>query len=447
MEGASSSSGGIAPLPPSKFGKYITVLSIDGGGMRGLIPLVILEFLEKELQKLGGEDERIRISDYFDVIAGTSTGGLIATMLATPKDKEDTIKRPKYTAKDITNYYKDLGPQIFKSSWWGTIKHWIWGPKYGDGKVLHEAIQTEMGELMLSDTVTSIVVPTFDVSLMAPIVFSSFKNDRRPITNQLLSDVCIATTAAPTFFPPWTVKGRRDRDGNPHILNLIDGGMVANNPTMLAIGAVERQIVKENPDFFPVVADSPSSLGNPDVSKSEGFKRYLILSIGTEYNRGHYSLDEIKNKGKAMWAIPAIDMLMCASEFLVNFNVAIFFQSQGDPENYLRIQATDGTFQDKKLPLDAASKDDIRDLQRIGADLLDKTQGRTNEITLRFTSVNEDIKNRDALEDFAQKLSEERQYRIQEQEKYFANKLPEEHENEGANGISINENELGEERL
>ncbi|CAO2149760.1 unnamed protein product [Urochloa humidicola] len=115
MAGASSS---IAPLPPSKFGNYITVLSIDGGGMRGLIPLAILEFLEKELQDITDDkDEQIRISDFFDVIAGTSTGGLIATMLATPKDKEETIKRPKYTAKEITKYYKDLGPQIFKSGY------------------------------------------------------------------------------------------------------------------------------------------------------------------------------------------------------------------------------------------------------------------------------------------------------------------------------------------
>ncbi|CAO2149761.1 unnamed protein product [Urochloa humidicola] len=306
-----------------------------------------------------------------------------------------------------------------------------------------------MDDLKLSDTVTSIVVPTFDVSLMAPVTFSSFKNDPYPLTDQLLSDVCIATTAAPTFFPPWPVKGRPDKDGNPHILNLVDGGMVANNPTMLAIAAVERQIVKGNPDFFPVVTNSPS-LGNPpDVSnerpvrKSEGFKRYLILSIGTEYNRGHYTLDQIKNKGKAMWAEPAIDMLCCASEFLVNLNVAIFFQSQGDPENYLRIQATDGTFVDKKLPLDAASEDDIELLQSIGARLLDERQGRTNKITCRFTSVNEDIKNREALKAFAKKLSEERQYRIGEQQKYFASKVSEEHENEGAN--EINEDKFVEE--
>ncbi|CAL4979510.1 unnamed protein product [Urochloa decumbens] len=499
MAGASSSSGGMEALPPSKFGKYITVLSIDGGGMRGLIPLQILKFLEEELkaiakekrkqqeeelqviaqdkkeeaaevQKIDDEDKQVpdpdvRISDYFDVIAGTSTGGLIATMLAVPENKEDTIKRPKYTIDQITGFYERLGPEIFKSG--RDIACWIWNPKY-DSKALHQVIRREMDDLMLSDTVTSIVVPTFDVSLLAPVIFSSFKNDPRSLINQQLSDVCIATTAAPTFFQPHPVDGRpTGKDRQPHKLHLVDGGVVANNPTLVAIAAIENQIAHENSDFVPVVANNPNMAAtqdeeddvakcyydkidfqdgtdshispdiNPGVSKrrvpSEGFKRYLILSIGTQHKRGtgEYSVKKIKKKGKIMWAKPAIDMLSCASEFLVNFNVAIFFQSQGDPDNYLRIQATDGMFGDcyKKLPMDAASPKDIEELKSIGTILLEEKQGRTDKITGRFESTNEKLKNHEALRAFAKKLSEERDYRIREQKKYNAKKPHQEHDN------------------
>ncbi|VAI39977.1 unnamed protein product [Triticum turgidum subsp. durum] len=81
-------------------GKVVTILSIDGGGVRGIIPATVLAFLEKELQKLDGPDARI--ADYFDVVAGTSTGGLLTVMLAAP-DK-DGLPKLKYSAKDAAKW-------------------------------------------------------------------------------------------------------------------------------------------------------------------------------------------------------------------------------------------------------------------------------------------------------------------------------------------------------
>ncbi|PRQ47915.1 putative phospholipase A(2) [Rosa chinensis] len=79
--------------------KMVTVLSIDGGGIRGIIPGTILGFLESKLQDWDGENARI--ADYFDIIAGTSTGGLVTTMLTAPSKNN----RPLYEAKDINNFY------------------------------------------------------------------------------------------------------------------------------------------------------------------------------------------------------------------------------------------------------------------------------------------------------------------------------------------------------
>ncbi|XP_028110439.1 patatin-like protein 2 [Camellia sinensis] len=94
-------------IRPPTYGKLITVLSIDGGGIRGIIPGIILANLESQLQELDGMDARL--ADYFDVIAGTSTGGLITAMLTAPNND----KRPLYAAKDIVPFYLENCPKIF----------------------------------------------------------------------------------------------------------------------------------------------------------------------------------------------------------------------------------------------------------------------------------------------------------------------------------------------
>ncbi|GLJ39133.1 hypothetical protein SUGI_0797600 [Cryptomeria japonica] len=88
-------------------GDMITILSIDGGGVRGIIPATILQFLEAELQKLDGPD--VRLADYFDVIAGTSTGGLVTAMLTAPNKQN----RPLFAARDIIQFYLEQCPSIF----------------------------------------------------------------------------------------------------------------------------------------------------------------------------------------------------------------------------------------------------------------------------------------------------------------------------------------------
>ncbi|KAI8549874.1 hypothetical protein RHMOL_Rhmol06G0058900 [Rhododendron molle] len=96
-----------SPLQPPTYGDLITVLSIDGGGIRGLIPGTILGFLESELQELDGE--QVRLADYFDVISGTNTGGLVTAMLTAP----DENNRPLFAAKDIKDFYLEHGLKIF----------------------------------------------------------------------------------------------------------------------------------------------------------------------------------------------------------------------------------------------------------------------------------------------------------------------------------------------
>ncbi|GLT39036.1 hypothetical protein SLA2020_132440 [Shorea laevis] len=149
--------------------KMVTLLSIDGGGVRGLIPGILLAYLKSQLQELDGPDARV--ADYFDVIAGTSPGGLLTTMLTAP-NKEN---RPMYAGKDLKDFYFEHSPKIFpqKNNLMGSMASFM-GSKY-DGKYLRSMTKT--------------------------IVFSTKDAKVDPRKNAMLADVCIGASAAPTIFP------------------------------------------------------------------------------------------------------------------------------------------------------------------------------------------------------------------------------------------------------
>lgn len=106
----------------NKTKKKVTILSLDGGGVRGIIPATILEYIEKEL----GDNKTI--SDVFDVIAGTSTGGILALGLSAT----DENGAPKYSAQDIVEMYQTRGKDIFKKTMWQRVKtgFGLWGATY-----------------------------------------------------------------------------------------------------------------------------------------------------------------------------------------------------------------------------------------------------------------------------------------------------------------------------
>ncbi|KAM3318209.1 hypothetical protein ACQJBY_035766 [Aegilops geniculata] len=273
MASSSSSVGG------DTVSKLVTILSIDGGGVRGIIPATVLAFLEKELQKLDGLDARI--ADYFDVVAGTSTGGLLTVMLTAP-DKDG---RPLFDAKDLAKFYIDESPKIFPQkdsifSKIGTALGMVTGPKYND-KYLQSLLRRHLGETKLDGALTGVVIPAFDIAHLQPTIFSSFQLKNQPAKNALLSDIAIGTSAAPTFFPAHYFE-TEDGKGGTRAFNLIDGGVAANNPTLCAMSHVAEDII---------VAGNGDLLG----------KSYMVISIGcgTSSNpKGKYSA-----KDTAKWGI------------------------------------------------------------------------------------------------------------------------------------------------
>ncbi|CAM0874007.1 unnamed protein product [Alopecurus aequalis] len=388
--------------PPPSQGRLITVLSIDGGGIRGLIPSTILACLESKLQELDGPDARI--ADYFDVIAGTSTGALVASMLAAPGED----KRPLFAAKEINKFYLENGPKIFPQSRYSFLTPVtnlfgaVMGPKY-NGKFLHDKIKSLTNDVTMADTVTNLIVPTFDIKVLQPIIFNTYEAKMDPLKNAHLSDICISTSAAPTFFPAHFFKIQDPLGKVPdREYHLVDGGVAANNPTMAAMSMITKEVLCRNPDFNH---GKPAEYGN-----------YLIISIGTGSPKQaeKYTAPDCAKWGIRQWLIdgsfnPLIDIFAHASADMVDIHAAVLFKALRVEKNYLRIQ--EDSLLGHTASVDIATKKNMEELIEIGEKLLKKKVARVNIDTGKYEEVDDEGTNEGALARFARKLSEERKLR------------------------------------
>ncbi|XP_030538857.1 patatin-like protein 1 [Rhodamnia argentea] len=387
-------------IQPPTYGNLITILSIDGGGVRGIIPGVMLDYLEAQLQELDGEDARL--AHYFDVIAGTSTGGLITAMLTAP----DAHNCPLFAAKDIVPFYLENCPKIFPQgcgslgSILNTLKSMM-GPKY-NGVYLHELIRKLLGTTRLHDSLTGLVIPTFDIKKLEPVLFSSYEVSTHSFLDAQVSDICIGTSAAPTYLPAHYFK-KEDKDGRVHEFNLIDGGMVANNPTLVAISEVTKQLLKEHPDFL-------------DIKPPMDYTRLLVISLGTGSDTSELKYDAKKASkwGLLSWlyennSSPLIDVYTKASADIVDYHNCVVFRAYKSEDNYLRIN--DDTLKGTLSSVDTSTKENLEGLVKVGEHLLKKPVSRVNVETGRYEPIENAGTNKEALKRFAKLLSDEKKLR------------------------------------
>nr|XP_019707266.1 patatin-like protein 2 [Elaeis guineensis] len=389
----------VANPPFCKRKKVVTILSIDGGGVRGIIPGTILTFFEAKLQELDGLDARI--ADYFDIIAGTSTGGLVTTMLTAP-NKDN---RPLFAAKDIIQFYLESCPKIFPQrtgllagalNLLGAVS----GPKY-DGKFLHSKVKELLGDTKLHQTLTNVVIPAFDIKLLQPVIFSTFETKTDPSKDALLSDICISTCAAPTYLPAHYFE-TKDSQGKTRSFNLVDGGVAANNPMLVATSQIIKQIFLDNADFSKF--------------KPTDFAKFLVISLGTgsPKHEEKFTAPESAKWGLLGWlhnqgSTPIIDIFSQSSADMVDIHASILFEALRSEKNYLRIQ--DDSLEGDAASVDVSTSENLLKLVQVGQDLLKKPVSRVNLETGVSEACDVEGTNEEALIRFARMLSNERRSR------------------------------------
>ncbi|AES59488.1 patatin-like phospholipase [Medicago truncatula] len=275
------------------------------------------------------------------------------------------------------------------------------GPKY-DGKYLHQVVREKLGDIRLHETLTNIVVPTFDIKTLQPIIFSSYQLKRSPCLDAKLSDICISTSAAPTYLPAHNFTNKDDEAGKEEEFNLIDGGVCANNPALVAMNEVTKQIINQSPDFFPI--------------KPLEYGRFLIISIGTgtAKNEEKFTAQMAAKWGLLDWLTqsgsnPLIDVFTQSSGDMVDFHLSAVTQALHSADNYLRIQ--DDTLTGIDSSVDIATEENLKKLCQIGENLLKKPVSRVNLENGHFEPLTNGETNEEALKRLAKILSQERRLR------------------------------------
>lgn len=187
------------------------ILSLDGGGLKGIFTASFLAAME--------EITGTRIVDKFDLIAGTSTGGIIAIALGLG-----------FSPKEILNFYKERGKEIFpaQTRWSRTMVSvkWVVQRKY-PAEPLRQALHDYFGDRRLGHSTKRLIIPSYD-SVRGDVHLYKTPHHKRLKTDykELAMDVALSTTSAPTYLPAWTSETG---------VRLIDGGIWANNPSMVAL--------------------------------------------------------------------------------------------------------------------------------------------------------------------------------------------------------------------
>lgn len=263
--------------------KVVRILSIDGGGIRGLIPAIILDAIETRTAQIeiqaaenenrdpdvqeGTDGAFIPTSELFDLIAGTSTGGILALGLTMPNDVmvPPAERQPAYTAQALAALYREEGNQIFSRSIWHRIRSFggMADERYpSDG--IEEVLEERFQGTRLEHALTDVLIPSYDLENQWPRFFKSVWAQGNPLENFLMRDVARATSAAPTYFEPHRFEGQEPAEASINGHLVVDGGIFANHPAMCAFA--EARMMHQDAEILLV------SLGTGELTRTEEFE-------------------------------------------------------------------------------------------------------------------------------------------------------------------------------
>lgn len=297
-------------------------MSVDGGGIRGLIPAFVLCEIERRTGR--------PVSETFDLMAGTSTGGIITIAL----NIRGVDGGPRYSTEDVLGFYENMGPRIFSKSFWRQLSSFA---GYRDEKYHHAALEAlleeYLGEEMLGSSVTNMLISSYDIENRSPFFFKSWKDKFASVE---MKQAARATSAAPSFFEP----ARVSVDGRIH--TLVDGGLFANNPSLSAYIEAAR--------IFP------------------DDEEILLLSLGTgEYSRP-ISYEDVRNWGMVEWAAPVVEFILDGISDATHYHL-----DQLLGRNYFRFQTDiDAAF--ARLDMLLRTEEEVESLKDEGREILRKNE-------------------------------------------------------------------------
>jgi patatin-like phospholipase/acyl hydrolase len=322
--------------------KKIVLLSIDGGGIRGILPATVLMRLEKLLQEK--DHSSLHIGDYVDFAAGTSTGGILACLYLAPNEKGTA----KYSAKDALDLYVDHGSVIFSRTFMKkfTSVDGILHEKYSADNIYH-LLGEYLGETTLAQLIRPCLMTAYEMAERRAMFFTSVDAAKGDMDNFYAKDVARSTSAAPTYFEPSHIQSF---DGKTW--SLLDGGVFANNPALCAYAEARK-------------TDFPTVLKNPEKPAYPSARNMLMMSFGTGSVKKQYHYKNFKSAGEIKWLEPIIDILMSGNSETVGYQLQQMYGTldAGDASDYYRLEPS---LFEACSEMDIVTPENITNLQQAG---------------------------------------------------------------------------------
>lgn len=308
------------------------ILAIDGGGIRGIIPATVLAAIEQRTGK--------HIAEMFDMIAGTSTGGILALGFAKP----DPHGTAQYRASDLLDLYFKEGATIFPQSVWRKIRtgNYTLDEKYpSDG--VETVLQKYFGDSRLKDALVNLLITSYEIEIRMPWLFRSDRAKKNPNFDFPMWQVARATSAAPTYFEP----ARIDKLNSDGYWALVDGGTYANNPAMCAY-AEARHLIPDG-----------------DV---------LMVSVGTGELTRPINYQEAKHWGLIGWARPILNLVFDGVSKTTDYELHQLLPAVEGKQRYYRFQVSLTTASDDMDNTDPENLTDLKNqadalVASLGSDL------------------------------------------------------------------------------
>jgi len=320
----------------------IKILSIDGGGIRGIIPAIVLAEIEKRTRRT--------IASLFHLIAGTSTGGILALGLSIPK----TPAGPLYAARHLLELFEHQGARIFSRGIFhalaacGNLRRAKY-PASGVEQVLMEYFGTSR----LRDAATDVLIPSYEIERTLPFFFRSAIARQRSDYDFPAREVARATSAAPTYFEPMKLLTGTFTDH----YTLIDGGVCANNPAACAL--VEARTTHGDAGDF------------------------LVVSLGTGELTHCLPYAQTRDWGIVRWAVPVLDVVFDGASRTVDYQLRQLLPgTSAQCKRYYRFQTTLDSHNHR---LDNASPENITALKALAYNLVDRQSAEIDQLCAKLT--------------------------------------------------------------
>jgi patatin-like phospholipase/acyl hydrolase len=317
--------------------KRINILSIDGGGIRGILPATFLSALEERLQQKTGKDSRL--AHHFDLMAGTSTGGLLNCVYLCPDINDAT--QPRFSAKQALDFYFAYGS--------GAFKPMQGGAQAGFHKYSPDGLEAQLNmffkDLKLSQLIKPCCVTAYDLNHSESHLFLSHKAVSDPREDYYLRSVSRATSALPGIFPPATISSLAERS-----YTFIDGSIFAYNPALFAFVQAK--------EMFPHADE------------------FFLLSLGTGHVAHDYSDAQLADSSDKNWAQLLADIAFSAHSDMVNYQLNDIFRTKINSK-YLRLQPS---LQGLNKEMDDVSPMNLQALFGAGQDFVKSNEKTLTEI-------------------------------------------------------------------